>query len=269
MLRYHEREREKAIDSWISKRKSAAKVHVLKNKRRIINLCVLAVLCVIAFVYVIPSVNSERLISLDVTPKNLTRISPEAFRKIIGEEDVYIKDTAEIRARLEASSMVFGNVEFSVKLFPFYELEIDLIEASPLFVLMPQSSDFMPVVYSDRGEVYPYNTNVADLPVVDAKKAYDIALATKFLIEMRKIDALLYSRVSQLIPSTQEKQITVFFNDVDFKTRFSSEDDYWRMAFKHYRQLTRNMQILNINSITVLDLRFKQLAYTIGKEERL
>jgi len=273
MLRYNEREREKAVDSWISKRKATTKAYVLRNKKRIISLCILAVLCAIAFLYVIPSINSEQFISFKrITPKNLTKISPEAFRKIIGDDyegAVYIKDTAEIRARLEANNMVFGKVKFSVKWIPFYELEIDLIEASPLFVLMPQSPEAMPIVYSDKGEIYPYSTNISDLPVVDAKEAHDIALATKFLIETRKSDALLYSRISQLIPSTQERQITVFFNDVDFKTKFSLDVDYWKVAFKHYRQLTRNMQILNINSIAVLDLRFKQLAYTVEKEERL
>ena len=273
MLEYSKKKREQAFDSWISKVKATAKAYALKSKKIIISLFILIVLCIIAYVYVIPSINSEQLISFKrITPKNLTRISPEAFRKIIGydyEEDVYIKDTAEIRAHLEASSIVFGNVEFSVNLIPFYELEVKLMEASPLFVLMPQSSDSMPVVYSDKGEIYPYSTNVADLPVVDAKEARDIALATRFLIEMRKSDVLLYSRISQLIPSEGGRQITVFFNDVDFKTRFSLESDYWKIAFKHYRQLTRNMQILNINSVAVLDLRFRQLAYTIEKEERL
>jgi cell division septal protein FtsQ len=273
MLEYSKKKREAAFDSWVSKVKATAKAYMLKSKRRIISLCILAALCAIAYVYVIPCINPEHLISFKrITPKNLTKISPEAFRKMIGydyEEDVYIKDTAEIRIRLEASSMVFGNVKFFVNLIPFYELEVELMEASPLFVLMPQSSDSMPVVYSDKGKVYPYSTNVADLPVVDAKEAYDIALATKFLIDMRKNDALLYSRISQLIPSEDRRQITVFFNDVDFKTKFSLESDYWKIAFKHYRQLTRNMQILNINSIAVLDLRFRQLAYTIEKEERL
>jgi len=273
MLEYSKKKREQAFDSWISKVKATAKAYALKSKKIIISLFILIVLCIIAYVYVIPSINSEQFISFKkITPKNLTRISPEAFRKIIDydyEENVYVKDTAEIRARLEASSMVFGNVKFFVKLIPFYELEVELIEASPLFVLMPQSSDSVPVVYSDKGKIYPYSANVADLPVVDAKEACDIALATKFLIEMRKNDALLYSRISQLIPSERERQITVFFNDVDFKTRFSLESDYWKVAFKHYRQLTRNMQILNINSVAVLDLRFRQLAYTVEKEERL
>ena len=86
---------------------------------------------------------------------------------------------------------------------------------------------------------------------------------------MRENDALLYSRISQLIPNETERQITVFFNDVDFKTKFSLESDYWQTAFRYYRQLTRNMQVLNINSVAVLDLRFKQLAYTVEKQGRL
>jgi cell division protein FtsQ len=273
MLGYHKRKREKAIESWISKRKTAFNISLLKNKRRIISLCVLIMLCMVAFKYVIPDINSEQYISLKkITPKSLKRISPEAFRKIIGydyKEEIYAKDTSEIRARLEASSMILGNVNFLVKLFPYYELEINFIEASPLFTLMPQRSDSVPIIYSDNGKIYPYSVNAVDLPVVDAKEPYDIALATKFLIDMRKNDALLYSRISQLIPSVSERQITVFFNDVDFKTKFSLESDYWRTAFRYYRQLTRNMQVLNINYIAILDLRFKQLAYTIEKKERL
>jgi hypothetical protein len=85
-------------------------------------------------------------------------------------------------------------------------------------------------------------------------------------MDMKKNDALLYSRISQLIPRIAQKQITVFFNDVDFKTVFSLEDDYWKTAFRHYRQMTRNMRNLNINSIVVLDLRFKDLAYTKEKD---
>jgi len=74
---------------------------------------------------------------------------------------------------------------------------------------------------------------------------------------------LLYMRTSQLIPKEAERQITVFFSDVEFKTKFSLESDYWKTAFRHYRQMTRNMKILNVNSIAVLDLRFRQMAYTI------
>ncbi|MCL2100981.1 MAG: hypothetical protein FWH22_04635, partial [Fibromonadales bacterium] len=131
-----------------------------------------------------------------------------------------------------------------------------------------QSLDFLPVIYSDRGEIYPYNANAADLPVVDAKELGDVALATKFLIDMRKNDALLYSRISQLVPREADRQIMVFFNDVDFRTKFSLDSDYWKTAFRHYRQLTRNTQVLNIDSIDVLDLRFKQMAYTTEKKER-
>jgi hypothetical protein len=272
MLGYHKRKTDEAIESWISKRKTAARTYLSINKKRIASLCILAMFCVVAFAYVIPSVNSGLLMPFKkITPRSLNRLSEDAFRKIIGygyEEKIYIKDTAEIRIRLENDSMIFGNVRFSVKLIP-YELEVDFKEAGPLFALMPQSSGSKPVIYSDKGKIYSYSANAADLPVVDAKNQEDISLATDFLLNMRKNDVLLYSRISQLIPSNAERQITVFFNDVDFKTKFSLENDYWKIAFRHYRQLTRNMQVLDINSIAVLDLRFKQLAYTIKKEERL
>ncbi len=271
MLGYHKRKTDEAIESWISERKTGAKTYLSRNKKRIASLCILAVLCVAAFVYVIPSVNSGLFMPIEITPRSLNRLSEDAFRNIIGygyEDKIYIKDTAEIRTRLENDSMIFGNVRFSVKLIP-YELEVYFKEAGSLFALMPQSSGSKPIIYSDKGKIYSYSANVADLPVVDAKNQDDISLATDFLLNMRKNDVLLYSRISQLIPSNAERQITVFFNDVDFKTKFSLESDYWKTAFKHYRQLTRNMRALNIDSIAVLDLRFKQLAYTIKKEERL
>jgi hypothetical protein len=266
MLKYNEKEKEKAVNNWISKRKMVVVKCLLKNKRSIISICILVLLCVAIFVIIIPNIKLERFIAFQkITPKSLNRLSEDAFRKIIGydyEEKIYIKDTAEIRARLDNSNMIFGDVQFSVKLIP-YELEIKFSEVRPLFAIMPQNPNSAPFVYSDKGKIYPYNVNIADLPIVDAKKLEDITLATSFLIDMRKNDTLLYLRISQLIPRETERQITVFFNDVDFKTKFSLESDYWKTAFRHYRQITRNMKILNVNSIAILDLRFRQLAYTI------
>jgi len=268
MLRYHEKERKKVVTNLISERRTTIRSYLQKHNKRIAGIFVLILLCGMVFTVVLPNINLEFMAFSDVKPQKLDRISEYTFRKIIGygyEEKIYIKDTVEIRSRLEADSMIFGDVKFIVKLIP-YELEIAFKESSPLFALMSQRSDIVPIIYSDKGKIYPYSTNAADLPVVDAKNLGDISLATNFLMDMKKNDALLYSRVSQLIPRTAEKQITVFFNDVDFKTVFSLEDDYWKMAFRHYRQLTRNMRNLNINSIAVLDLRFRDLAYTIEKD---
>jgi len=266
MLKYHERTKEKAVNNWISKRKTAIWNCLSRNKRSIAGVCILVLLCIIIFVFIIPNIKPESFIAFQkITPKNLNRLSEDAFRKMIGydyEEKIYIKDTAEIRARLDTSSMIFGDIQFFVKLLP-YELEIKFSEVKPLFVIMPQSPGSTPLVYSDKGKIYPYSVNIADLPVVDTKNQGDIALATSFLIDMRKNDPLLYMRTSQLIPKETERQITVFFNDVEFKTKFSLESDYWKTAFRYYRQMTRNMKILNVNSIVVLDLRFRQMAYTI------
>jgi len=269
MLNYHKKERKRAVTILISERKTTIRSFWRRHNKRIACLLVLILLCGVAFKIVLPNMNLDFMAFRDVKPQKLDRISEYAFRKIIGygyEEKIYVKDTAEIRARLEADSMIFGDVKFIVKLIPFYELEIAFKESSPLFTLMSQRSDTVPVVYSDKGKIYPYSTNAADLPVVDANNAEDISLAINFLMDMKKNDALLYSRVSQLIPRIAEKQITVFFNDVDFKTVFSLQEDYWKTAFRHYRQLTRNMRNLNINSIAVLDLRFKDLAYAREKE---
>jgi len=268
MLRYNEKERRRAVTSLISKRKTTIRSFMQRHNKRMACVLILLLFCGIVFRIVLPNISLDFMAFSDVKPQKLDRISEYTFRKIIGygyEEKIYIKDTAEIRSRLEADSMVFGDVEFIVKLIP-YELEVAFKESSPLFTLMSQRSDMVPVIYSDKGKIYPYSTNAADLPVVDANNPGDISLATDFLMDMKKNDALLYSRVSQLIPRTAEKQVTVFFNDVDFKTVFSMENDYWNTAFRHYRQLTRNMRNLNINSISVLDLRFRNLAYTREKE---
>jgi len=266
MLKYHERAKEKAVNNWISKRKTVVLNCLSRNKRGIASIFILALLGIAIFVFIIPNVKPGSFIAFQkITPKSLNRLSEDAFRKIIGydyEEKIYITDTAEIRARLDTSSMIFGDIQFSIKLLP-YELEIKFSEVKPLFVIMPQGQSSMPLVYSDKGRIYPYSVNIADLPVVDTKNESDVALATNFLLDMRKNDPLLYMRTSQLIPKEAERQITVFFSDVEFKTKFSLESDYWKTAFKHYRQMTRNMKVLNVSSITVLDLRFKQMAYTI------
>jgi len=268
MLRYHEKERRRAMTDLFSKRKTTIRSFLQKHKRHIIDVFILILLCGVFYTVVLPNMNLDFISFSDVKPQKLDRISEYAFRKIIGygyEEKIYIKDTAEIRSRLEADSMIFGDVRFIVNLIP-YELEVAFKESSPLFTLMSQRSDTVPVIYSDKGKIYPYSANAADLPVVDANNMGDISLATNFLMNMKKNDAMLYLRVSQLIPREAEKQITVFFNDVDFKTVFSLEDDYWETAFRHYRQLTRNMRSLDINSIAVLDLRFRNLAYTKEKD---
>ncbi|MCL2101733.1 MAG: hypothetical protein FWH22_08495, partial [Fibromonadales bacterium] len=149
MLGYHKRKREQAIEGWISKRKTAVKNYLLSRKKRIACLCILLMFCIGAFAYVLPSVTSDQFRHFSkITPKNLNRLSADAFRKIIGydySEEIYPKDTAEIRIRLEASNMIFGGVQFAVKWFPYYELEIEFTEASPLFALMPQRLDFLPV----------------------------------------------------------------------------------------------------------------------------
>lgn len=272
MLGYHKKKREEEIAYLTLKIKATARGYLLKYKRRVASMLVLAVSCIIAATLVVPNISYEQFMYFGkVMPKNLNRLSEDAFRKIIGygyEEKIYVRDTADIRIRLETDSMIYGEVQFSVKLIP-YELEIEFREASPLFALIPQRSDSVPLIYSDKGKIYPYSANPADLPVVDAREPQDIALATDFLIEMKEHDALLYSRISQLIPRSEERQITVFFNDVDFKTKFSLESDYWKTAFRYYRQLTGNMQVLNIDSIAVLDLRFRRLAYTTEKNWRL
>jgi len=268
MLKYHEKERKRAMNSLISKRKSTIRDFLQKRKRHIIGLFVLISLCGAFYAVVLPNINLEFVPFSDVKPQKLDRISEYTFREIIGygyEEKIYIKDTAKIRSSLEANSMIFGDVEFIVKLVP-YQLEIAFKESSPLFALMSQRSDTVPVIYSDKGQIYPYSANAADLPVVDANNSEDISLATNFLMDMMKNDAMLYSRVSQLIPRVVERQITVFFNDVDFKTIFSLEGDSWKTAFRHYRQLTRNMRNLDINSVAILDLRFRDLAYTKEKD---
>jgi hypothetical protein len=266
MLNYNEKAKEKVVNNWISKMKTVVWSYLSKNKRLIAGICIFALLCIAVFAFAIPKAKQEQFIAFQkITSKSLNRLSEDAFRKIISydyKEKVYIKDTAGIRARLDTSSMIFGDIQFFVKLIP-YELEIRFSEVRPLFVIMPQNPNSAPIVYSDKGKIYPYNVNIADLPIVDARNADDIALATNFLRDMRKNDAQLYMRISQLVPRKTEKQITAFFNDVDFKTRFSLENDYWKTAFRHYRQMTRNMKVLNVNSIAVLDLRFKQLAYTI------
>jgi hypothetical protein len=97
---------------------------------------------------------------------------------------------------------------------------------------------------------------------VEIKKPSEIYLPTAFSNEMKKTEISLYERVSQTFPCEDKNQIVVFFNDVNFKTKFSLEDSYWKTAFRHYRQLARNMRISNLDSVSVLDLRFRQLAYT-------
>ncbi|MDR2581542.1 MAG: hypothetical protein LBC85_11195 [Fibromonadaceae bacterium] len=266
MLKYHEREREKAFESWLANKKAAFRKYLLNRKKQIISISALLIFCIIAFLVVRNASYDQFIAFVKVTPVNLDRVSEDAFRKVIGYdygEKVYAKDTAEIRSRLEASDVIFGDVQFSVKpvkLLP-YKLEIKVREARPLFAFIPQANS-RPVIYSDKGKIYPYSANITDLPIVEASKFSDIHLVTEFLNEMKRYDAPLYSRVSQVLPLEDKRQLIVFFNDVNFKTKFSLEKDYWETAFRHYRQLTRNMRVSNLNSVSVLDLRFRDLAYT-------
>jgi cell division septal protein FtsQ len=271
-MRYNERKKASEVSSWTSEVKAAITSYFHRRRKRIAVLAALSAFSLAACAFVVPSVTSEEFMPLaKITPKKMNRISEEAFRKIIGydyDEKVYIRDTAAIRARLEASDMIYGDVRFYVKLIP-YSLEVEFSEASPLFVLMKQGSDSLPLVYSNKGKIYPYGGNIANLPVVEANNFEDVVLATNFLMDMKENDEMLYSRVSQLIPSQAERQINVFFSDVDFKTKFSTQNIYWKEAFKYYRQLTGNAQVLDINSVAVLDLRFRQMAYTIEKQGRI
>jgi cell division septal protein FtsQ len=264
MLEYHARENEKAFDNWLAKKKSTAKFFLSRRRKRIAGILILLSFCFAVF-FAVPNASLWHFVSFKkITAKNLNRISEDAFRKIMGYdygEKIYAKDTTEIRTRLEASDVILGDIQFSIKIIS-RELEVMFTEARPLFVLMPQNSDLLPVIYSDKGRIYPYNINTADLPVVEATNNPDINLAITFLNKMKMSDAYLYSRISQIIPNKDERQIIVFFNDVNFKTKFSTESDYWQTAFRHYRQLTRNMRVSNLDSIAILDLRFKQLAYT-------
>jgi len=269
--RYNEREKKKAVNNWLETKKLAVKGYLSKRRRLFASLAFFMTFGLAACVFVIPSVTSEEFMHIaKITPKNMNRLSEDAFRKIIGydyDEKVYVKDTAEIRARLTASDMIY-DVRFTVKLIP-YELEVEVSESGPLFIFMRQGSDSLPLVYSNKGKIYPYSVNIAALPVVEVKNSDDIALATDFLINMKKNDALLYSKVSQLIPSEEKRQVSVFFNDVDFKTKFSADSSYWKESFKHYRLLTGNAQVLNINNVATLDLRFKKMAYTVEKQEMI
>lgn len=272
MIKANEKKRKKEIENNISKVKLNIKNKLLKYKKQIISISVLFIVCITFLFIVLPNANVTQFIAFNnVTSNNLNRLSEDAFRKIIGfdyTDKIYIKDTAEIRNRMENNNMVFGKVKFFVSLVP-YNLEIKFNEAEPLFFLMNQNPNIRQTVYSDKGEIYPYKINTYNLPVVEATKESEIDLATSFLVNMKENDFQLYSRVSQVILKESEKQIIVFFSDTDFKTKFSLESSYWKIAFKHYRQLTRNMNVLNINSISILDLRFKQLAFTTEKQEKL
>jgi len=263
MLRYHQKKRKADFENLLGKKKETAKHFLSKRKRQLVSVVLLFVLCIVA-VFVFRSSDLQNIMPFNtINSESLDRLSEDAFRKIIDYDygkRIYAMDTAEIRSRLEASDMILGDVQFSVKFFR--KLDIKFKEAKPLFVLMPQSSESVPLVYSDKGKVYPYSVNVADLPIVEIKKLSEIHLATAFLNEMRNTEPSLYERVSQTFPCEDKNQIIVFFNDVNFKTKFSLEDSYWKTAFRHYRQLARNMRISNLDSVSVLDLRFRQLAYT-------
>jgi cell division septal protein FtsQ len=263
MLRYHEKKRKADFENLLDKKKKTAKHFLLKRRRQLASVTLLFVLCIVAF-FVFRNSSLQHIMPFNaISSESLDRISEDAFRKIIGYdygERIYAMDTVEIRSRLEASDMILGDIQFSVNFFR--KLNIKFKETKPLFVLMPRSSESVPLVYSDKGKVYPYNVNVADLPIVEIKKLSEIHLATAFLNEMKNTEPSLYERVSQTFPCEDKSQIIVFFNDVNFKTKFSLEDSYWKTAFRHYRQLARNMRISNLDSVSVLDLRFKQLAYT-------
>ena len=103
------------------------------------------------------------------------------------------------------------------KKFPS-SLYIKLQETSPVLTVL---SEGRATIYSEKGFPLPFSVATAmRLPVMDMAAMEHVKTVTQFLVEMRKYDAELYNRVSQVTWSTEDECMKVYFRDAGFTALF-------------------------------------------------
>jgi len=149
------------------------------------------------------------------------------------------------------------------KKFPS-SLYIKLHEASPVLTVL---SEGRATIYSEKGYPLPYSVATAmRLPVMDMAAMEHVKAVTQFLVEMRKYDAELYNRVSQVTWSTEDECMKVYFRDVGFTALFrdlkSNKDQ-----FTLYKSL-ENGFAKDLLCAGEVDMRYSGFAYVRNYDKR-
>ncbi len=149
------------------------------------------------------------------------------------------------------------------KKFPS-SLYIKLHETSPVLTVL---SEGRATIYSEKGYSLPYSVATAmRLPVMDMAAMEHVKAVTQFLVEMRKYDAELYNRVSQVTWSTEDECMKVYFRDVGFTALFrdlkSNKDQ-----FTLYKSL-ENGFAKDLLCAGEVDMRYSGFAYVRNYDKR-
>ena len=149
------------------------------------------------------------------------------------------------------------------KKFPS-SLYIKLHETSPVLTVL---SEGRATIYSEKGYPLPYSVATAmRLPVMDMAAMEHVKAVTQFLVEMRKYDAELYNRVSQVTWSTEDECMKVYFRDVGFTALFrdlkSNKDQ-----FTLYKSL-ENGFAKDLLCAGEVDMRYSGFAYVRNYDKR-
>ena len=149
------------------------------------------------------------------------------------------------------------------KKFPS-SLYIKLHETSPVLTVL---SEGRATIYSEKGYPLPFSVATAmRLPVMDMAALEHVKAVTQFLVEMRKYDAELYDRVSQVTWSAEDDCMKVYFRDVGFTALFkdlkSNKDQ-----FTLYKSL-ENGFAKDLLCAGEVDMRYSGFAYVRNYDKR-
>lgn len=149
------------------------------------------------------------------------------------------------------------------KKFPS-SLYIKLHETSPVLTVL---SEGRATIYSEKGYPLPYSVATAmRLPVMDMAAMEHVKAVTQFLVEMRKYDAELYNRVSQVTWSTEDECMKVYFRDVGFTALFRDLKSN-KEQFTLYKSL-ENGFAKDLLCAGEVDMRYSGFAYVRNYDKR-
>lgn len=141
---------------------------------------------------------------------------------------------------------------------------IKIQEASPVLTVLENGKG---IVYSERGMVLPMSMTTAyHLPVLENESVEKVRTAASFLSAMRRMDAGLFERVSQIAWSEEHGALEVYFRDVDYKTLFPVEN--WNKdLFALYESLGEGFSP-ELRCAREVDMRFVGFAYVRSFDKR-
>ena len=149
------------------------------------------------------------------------------------------------------------------KKFPS-SLYIKLQETSPVLTVL---SEGRATIYSEKGFPLPFSVATAmRLPVMDMAAMEHVKTVTQFLVEMRKYDAELYNRVSQVTWSTEDECMKIYFRDAGFTALFRDLKSN-KEQFTLYKSL-ENGFAKDLLCAGEVDMRYSGFAYVRNYDKR-